>query len=109
MKITKNDLYENEIMFGLLCEQIKLKNYDKAISIIRESSNNVLKIILFSFLRMYHKLKENDEKEYNELTRENTNSKLKLIMEKKYDEIFSNFAKLSEKFINEIKTENLNE
>lgn len=109
MKITKNYLYEKEIMFGLLCEQIKLKNYDKAISIIRETSNTELKIILYSFFRLNHKMKENDEKDFIGLARENTNINLKLILEKKYDETFSNFAKLREKFINEIKAENVNE
>ena len=52
IKLTNNFLYEYDVMFGLLCQELKFDNYNKQISVIDNCENNNLKFLFFAFLNI---------------------------------------------------------
>ena len=108
MRLTNNFTYEYDIMFGLLCSQIKLKNFDKALNVISVTKDKNLKLLMYNYLSLHTKLKEKDIKEYENLKKE-SNYLIKMIFEEKYDVFIKGFKDIMNQFVNDLQKEKINE
>ena len=108
IKLTNSYLYEYDVMFGLLCQELKFSNYNKQVNVIENCQNENLNALLYSFLLLFGNLQEKEKEIYNNL-KTKINGYCKIIIENDYETLNNNIQKLYENFDKDLEKNEINE
>ena len=108
IKLTNNFLYEYDVMFGLLCQELKFGNYNKQISVIENCENDNLKFLLYAFLNIFENLQDKEKNIFENL-KIKINGFSKLIINNDYTSLNNSIQKLIDNIDKDLNNNEINE